>query len=239
MEQSSRPSTPTQNRLLCNLSQADRDLLQPHLEPIVLNRGDVCVAVDTPITHVYFLEGGLGSTVAHDEGHGTGEIGMQGYEGLIGVPVLLGADRSPHKIFMQVGGPAQRIRVEPLREAMAQSASLCRLLLLYAQVFLVQTGQTAHVNVNYTILQRLARWIVMSADRLGPHITLTHEYLSYMLGVRRAGVTEALHMLEGERLIKSTRGTIDVLDRPGLERMADRGYGIPEAEYERLIGPWR
>jgi CRP-like cAMP-binding protein len=239
MEQRAPSSAQSENRLLRMLSEADRDLLQPDLELVHLNQNDVCIEVGTPIEHVYFLEGGLGSTIIPDEVHGTAEIGMQGREGLIGVPVILGADRSPHKTFMQVGGPARRIRVEPLRHAMARSESLHELLLLYAQVFQIQTGETAYANLRHSVRERLARWILMSADRLGPNISLTHEFLSYMLGVRRAGVTTTLHILEGERLIKSTRGNILVLDRTGLERIADRSYGVPEAEYERLIGPWR
>jgi CRP-like cAMP-binding protein len=221
------------------LSEADWDLLQPDLDPVGLDQNDVCIEAGKPIEHVHFLEDGLGSTVIPDEIHGTAEIGMQGREGLIGVPAILGADESPHKTFMQVGGQTQRIGVEVLRRAMARSEALRDLLLRYAQVYQVQTGETAYANLRHSVQERLARWILMSADRVGPNISLTHEFLSYMLGVRRAGVTTTLHTLEGERLIKSTRGNILVLDRAGLERMAGRSYGRPEAEYERLIGPWR
>jgi CRP-like cAMP-binding protein len=227
------------NCLLQALSQADFDIIRPHLEPVLLDRNDVCIEVDAPIEYVHFLEGGLGSTVIPDEHHGTAEVGMQGREGLIGVAVLLDADRSPHKVFMQAGGPAQRIRVAPLTEAMEQSASLRKILLRYAQVFLIQTGQTAYANARFDMKERLARWILMSADRLGPQLALTHEFLAYMLGVRRAGVTQMLHVLEGEQLIKSTRKNLIVLDRGGLEDAAGACYGVPEAEYERLIGPWR
>jgi hypothetical protein len=181
----------------------------------------------------------LASSVIPDQINGTSEIGMNGYEGLVGVPVLLGADQSPHKVFMQVGGPVRRIRVAPLRQAMDRSTSLRALLLRYVQVFLMQTAETAHVNARFKLEDRLARWILMSADRLGPQIALTHDYLSYMLGVRRPGVTAALHVLEGERLITSLRGLVVVRDRGGLEAQAGRSYGVPETEYERLIGPWR
>jgi hypothetical protein len=144
------PSSPmnSQNRLLRNLSEADRDLLQPHLEPVRLNRNDVCIEPRAPITHVYFLEGGLSSTVISDEVHGIGELGVQGFEGLIGVPVLLGVDQTPYMTVMLVEGPALRMKVEPLRMAMEQSTSLHRLLLLYAEVFLVQVSQTAYANAH-------------------------------------------------------------------------------------------
>jgi CRP-like cAMP-binding protein len=174
-----------------------------------------------------------------DEVHGTSELGMQGYEGLIGVPAILGSDKSPHKVFLEVGGRTQRIAVLRLHQAMDQSRSLRDLLMRYVHVFLIQVGQTAYVNARFNVEQRLARWVLMSMDRLGGQIPLTHEYLSFMLGVRRAGVTTALHLLEGELLIKSTRGLITVLDRAGLEARARGSYGMPETEYERLIGPWR
>ena len=108
------------------------------------------------IEYVHFLEGGLGSTVVPDEYHGTAEVGMQGREGLIGVSVLLDANRSSHKVFMQTGGPSQRIRVAHLTDAMEQSRSLRKLLLRYAQVFLTQTGQTAYANARFDMKERLA-----------------------------------------------------------------------------------
>jgi CRP-like cAMP-binding protein len=167
MEPRSPASKDSPNRLLQKLSEADRTLVQPRLEPVSLTRNDVCIEPGAPITHVYFLEGGLSSTVMPDQPRGTAELGVQGYEGLIGVPAILGADQSPYKVFMQVGGPAQRIEVEPLRHAMEQSASLRRLLLLYAQVFLIQVGQTAYANGRYTIEERLARWLNSMRMRRG------------------------------------------------------------------------
>jgi CRP-like cAMP-binding protein len=230
-------SGPGENRLLQLLSGADADRLRPHLERVALAKGYVCIVHDAPIAHVYFLESGLGSSVFPDEVNGTSEIGMQGYEGLIGVPALLGADQSPHQVFMQVEGSAQRIAVDALKAAMDESPSLRCLLLLYAQVFLVQTAQTAHVNARFGLSERLARWILMAADRLGPRLGITHEYLAYMLGTRRAGVTDGLHILEGKHLIRSTRGLIVISDPDGLRDLAGQSYGVPEAEYRRLIGP--
>jgi hypothetical protein len=227
------------NLLLRALSQADGDLLWDHLEPVALNRGDVCIESQRPLTHVYFLDGGLGSTVMPDEVYGSAEIGAQGYEGLIGVPVILGAMQTPHKTFMQVGGPARRIAVAPLLRAIDASESLRKLLLRYVHVFQLQVGQTAYANARYNVEERLARWILMSADRLGSPLSLTHDFLSLMLGVRRPSVTDATHILEGERLIKASRGTIEIIDRAGLAKRSNGCYGVSEAEYERLIGPWR
>jgi CRP-like cAMP-binding protein/ActR/RegA family two-component response regulator len=235
-EQTVPSSSDRPNRLLRALSQSDRDLLQPYLEPVFLNNNDVCIEPGETITHVYFLEGGLSSTIVPDSFRGRSELGMHGFEGMIGIPAILGADQSPNKHFMQVGGPAMRIAVEPLREAMEKSATLRRLLLLYVQVYLVQVGQTAYSNARFSIEERLARWLLMSADRLGPDLLLTHQFLSFILGIRRAGITDAIHVLEGEGMIRSTRGMLKVHNRAGLEKRASDSYGVPEAEYERLIG---
>jgi hypothetical protein len=199
----------------------------------------VCIEPDVPISYVYFLDGGMGSTVMPDRHHGTAEMGAQGFEGLVGIPVILGIDQTPHKTFMQVGGPARRIAVAPLWMAMEQSSSLRLVLHCYVQVFLLQVGQTAYANARYKVEQRLARWVLMSTDRLGSPVSLTHEFLSYMLGVRRSSVTTATHILEGEGLIRATRGLIEIRDRAALETRAGGCYGLPEREYERLIGPWR
>jgi CRP-like cAMP-binding protein len=124
-----------------------------------------------------------------------------------------------------------------LRKAMAASESLRGLLLKFAQVFLVQTTQTAIANARAHIDQRLARWILMAHDRTGDNtIRLTHEFVALMLGVRRAGVTEALQSLKRKKLINTGRNQIVVHDRAGIERLAAGYYGVPETEYRRLIG---
>jgi CRP-like cAMP-binding protein len=127
--------------------------------------------------------------------------------------------------------------VDKFRQAMQASASLHGVLLKYVQAFMVQTAHTAIANARTKLDQRLARWLLMAHDRLdGDRLTLTHEFLSLMLGVRRAGVTEALQALVTEKLIRSARSEILVLDRKGLERRAGESYGVPEAELRRLLG---
>jgi len=140
---------------------------------------------------------------------------------------------------MQIGGPVLRITSEALREVMEARSTLRALLLRYAHVFMIQVATTALADARYSLEQRLARWLLMCHDRNGDNIALTHEFLSIMLGVRRSGVTESLHTLEGERMIKSPRGLITILDRPKLEARGADSYGTPEAEYERQIGPFR
>lgn len=138
---------------------------------------------------------------------------------------------------MQAAGHGQRIKTGELRKAMRASASLQHVLLKYVQAFMVQTAHTAMSNARAKLDQRLARWILMADDRLdGNKLTLTHEFLSLILGVRRAGVTEALHALESKGLIHASRGEINVRNRKGIERAAGHSYGVPEAEFRRLIG---
>jgi CRP-like cAMP-binding protein len=136
---------------------------------------------------------------------------------------------------MQAAGSALRIGVPDLREAMDASTSMRVQFLKYAQAFMIQTAHTAIANGRANVTQRLARWILMSHDRLaGNRLPLTHEFLSLMLGVRRAGVTEAVHTLVGKKLVSAQRGSITVLDRKGLEKIAGGYYGLPEAELKRL-----
>ena len=120
--------------------------------------------------------------------------------------------------------------------AVDQSPSLRKLLLRYAQVQFVQAVQTAFVNATYQSEVRLARWLLMCHDRVdGDELVMTHEFVSLMLGVQRSSATLAIQALEGYRLIKAGRGRMTVRDRKALEEIADAGYGLPEAEYARLI----
>jgi CRP-like cAMP-binding protein len=149
---------------------------------------------------------------------------------------LLGDRRSPHSTYMQAAGHGQRIGTVELHKAMQKSASLQASLLKFVHVFMVQTAHTAIANARTKLDERLARWILMAHDRLDDRsMPLTHEFLSLMLGVRRAGVTEALQDLTAQKLIQSARGSVVVLNRKGIERMAGAAYGTPEAEYRRLI----
>jgi CRP-like cAMP-binding protein len=225
------------NRLLRALSSDDLSLLQPFLEPVALHVGDALVEPNKPIGHVDFIEQGIVSVVAISQGDKRIEIATLGREGMTGLPLIHDLDRSPHLTFIQVEGSALRIGAEDLQAAMAASPSLRTLLMRYAHTVWIQTAQTALANGRYTVNERLARWILMSHDRLdGDDVPLTHEFLALMLGVRRAGVTVSLHFLEGEHMIKSTRGHIRVIDRAKLEAAAKDSYGLPEAEYERVIG---
>jgi len=224
------------NRLLLALSPEDFSHLEPRLERVPLPVGTRLVEPNTPIEHLYFLEQGIASVVATTPQGRQIEVGIIGREGLSGIPVLLGTDRTPHKCFIQTPGEGLRIRADDLR-AIAISSSLHQHLLRFVQTFMIQTAQTALSNASHVLEQRLARWLLMCHDRVdGDALFTTHEFLSLMLGVRRSGVTLALQALEGRGLISTKRGQITVLDRAKLKAVAGDSYGLPEAEYARLFG---
>ncbi len=189
------------------------------------------------IDAVYFMEAGIASIVAVQADETQVEVGLVGPEGMTGTAVVLGGDQSPHSTYIQVAGEAQWIKADELRKAMRTSNSLRALLLKYVQTFMVQTTHTAIANARAQIDRRLARWILMAQDRTGDKmLPLTHEFLALMLGVRRPGVTEALHSLKQLKLIDTGRNQIVVLNRNGIEKLAGSSYGVPEKEYRRLIG---
>ena len=168
------------------------------------------------------------------------EIGLFGRDGFAGTALVLGSDRIQQQIFMQVGGHGHRIGADAFIRLTEASASLRALLLRYTHTFLVQTACTAHANASAPVQERLARWLLMYHDRQdGDELSITHDFLSMMLGVRRTTVTLTLQLLEGARLIQARRGRVIVLDREGLEGAAGDAYGPAEAEYERLIAPLR
>ena len=233
------PQHSPRNCLLAALAPGDLALLQPHLEPFGLVLRQTLFEAGQGISHVTFVEAGIVSLLAETD-EGRFEVGMAGPEGLVGVPVLLGVETSAHTALVQAAGEGLRLPVPPLRAAMNESASLRAVLLRYVHTFLLQVSQTAYANAGFQIEARLARWVLMTQDRTGEdELLLTHEFLAMMLGVRRSGVTVALHVLEGNGLIRATRGRVAVLNRAGLETLADDAYGRAEAEYEALVRPER
>jgi CRP-like cAMP-binding protein len=233
---SARSSSPG-NLLLAAMSPADLTLLRPHLHFVAMPLLTDLERPNEPIKSVYFIEAGIASVVAVQPDDTKVEVGLIGREGMSGLALVMGSDRSPHATYIQVAGKAQRIAAKELRNAIAKSDTLRNLLLKFAHVLMVQTAQTAIANARSNIDRRLARWILMAHDRTGDNtLYLTHEFLALMLGVRRPGVTEALQKLKGRRLIDTGRSQVIMRDRRGIERMAGEAYGVPEKEYRRLIG---
>lgn len=229
----------TANTLLGALPDADLSLLMPSLSRVVMPRDQVLVEANQPIEHVYFMEGGIASIVSFTVDAAPTEVGIFGREGMSGTALLLGADRTPQRTFIQVdGATALRIDAEPFLAVLRQSETLHTMLLRYVQTLFVQTAQSVVANAHHRIEARLARWLLMCHDRIeGDEIPLTHEFMSMMIGAERSGVTVSLHVLEGAGMIRSLRGRVVVLDREKLIELAGAGYGPPEAEYRRMIGP--
>jgi CRP-like cAMP-binding protein len=229
----------TKNHILETMLINDRELLEPHLQAIELPFRFVIETANRPVTHLYFPDAGIASVVAKGPRDQIIEVGIIGRDGLTGCGVLLGSDRSPNDVNIQIAGSGTRIEAQRMREAMCQSERLRDNLLLFVQSFLQQASQTALANGRATLEVRLARWLLMAHDRIeNDRIPLTHDVLAIMLGVRRPGVTVALQKLQGSGFVTTHRNAIDIRDRAGLEKLAGGFYGVPEAEQERLTG-WR
>ena len=225
------------SNLLSTLSKADFAAIEPHLSTVTLERNFPLEEPGKPVEKVYFLKSGVGSTVAFSRGGRRIETGLFGCEGMSGLSVVLRSEFSVLESFMQVEGEGLSIASDVFRDLMDENRSLQNHFLRYMQVMTTQTAQTALSNGQAKLEERLARWLLMCHDRInGDELQLTHEFLSIMLGVRRAGVTVGTHMLEGKGLIRANRGNIIILDRDGLEAEAQESYGVPEEEYRRLIG---
>ena len=226
------PATPSRtgikNRVLSQLAPADFRLLRPHLERVDLPVPTPLETANTPIEAIYFMESGFASVVADGPGKRHVEVGIIGREGLTGLAVVLGHDRSPHETYIQLAGTGLRLSAGKLVAAMEQSAGLHRSLLRCAHAFLLQTAQTAIANRRCKNEQRLARWLLMAADRIeGRKLPLSHKFLALMLGVQRPAVTVAAQALVRKGLIKARREIITITDRRGLVTMADGTYAPP------------
>ena len=227
----------SRNMLLATLPDEDWRAIAPRLQAVELKHRQPIEAANRPVEHVYFPTRGIVSIVAKSPGGHQIEAGVVGREGMTGHPIVMSNHRSPNDAFVQVAGEAQRMSADDLRESLRESEALRRLAQRFVQVFMAQVAQTALANGRAKIEERLARWLLMAQDRLdGGSVQLTHEFIALMLGVRRPGVTDAINDLEGKGLIRSARGVVKIMDRQGLEAAAGGIYGVPEAEYKRLIG---
>jgi CRP-like cAMP-binding protein len=213
-----------QNLVLSRLSSADFRLLEPYLEPADLPLRKVLERRGKPIKAIYFPETGFASVVANGDSRPI-EVGLIGREGMTGIPVVLGSDRNENEVFMQAPGKGHCMKASDLRKAIDHSTTLHRSLLHYTHAFLNQATRTAVANGRAKIEERLARWLLMAADRLDDgELPLTHEFLAMMLSVRRPGVTVAIQALEREGVIARKRGRIVIMDRKALEKLSNGAY---------------
>lgn len=229
--------TDMRNHLLRVMSVEDFAHLAPNLNFGSTHLGEYLIVANQEIEKCFFPEVGFASVVANQTGKEL-EVGLIGNEGLVGaVPVVLDDDRTPHSTYVQGAGSMYSVATPVLLDAIERSPRLRRLLLRYVQTHLVQVSQTAFAQATLGLEGRMARWLLMCHDRSeGDEILLTHEFLSVMLGVQRAGVTLTLQNLEGSGSIKCRRKRIQVLDRDRLVELTGGIYGVPEREYQRLIG---
>jgi CRP-like cAMP-binding protein len=227
--------TQVKNRLLRLLPEEAFKLLAPHLETVDLPLRHSLVRPREPIDHVCFIENGLASMVAESTEGKSIEVRHIGFEGVAGYSVFLDVDRTPNSTFMQVAGRGIQIATAHFLPVLENRAAR-QLLLRYIHTCELQLAHSVLAAAQYNVHQRLARWLLMCDDRIeGDNLPLTHEFLSVMLGIRRSGVTDELHVLEGLHAIKATRGNVQILDRDILIEIAGGCYGVPEEEYQRLI----
>ena len=225
------------NQILKALTSAEYERLAVHLEPVTLSLGEVLYRPEQTITHVYFPNRGTVSLLSTFEDGGSVEVGMVGNEGMFGVSVFLGSISTPLEAIVQLPGDGLRMRADVLRQEFKQGGQLQDLLLRYTQAFITQIAQTAACNRAHPTEGRLVRWLLMCQDRAqSGELHLTHEFIANMLGIRRAGVTEAAGQLQTKGLIKYHRGHINILDRQSLEAASCECYQIVKKEFTRLVG---
>src|SRR5216684_4612957 len=227
------PDDRTSNRLLIHLPQEDQERLRRFLEPVELEYKHELYNSDERIEYVHFIESGVGSLVCTLADGRSAEVGTVGNEGLVGLPVLLGDDRAPSSMYVQVPGRGLRMRARIFREQLEQSEPMRAAMLRYTHVFFNHIALTAACAHFHSLEQRCCRWLLMTHDRMpSDTFLLTHEFLAMMLGVRRAGVSVAAGALQRAGLIRYHRGRITILDRKGLEERACECYAVTKVEFD-------
>ena len=213
------------NHLIELLPRTDRARLLAVCEPTQLVLSEVLCEPGRPTRHVYFPTGGFISLVTLLEGHPGLEVGMVGREGMVGAQLALGVVASPLRSLVQGSGTALRVGTKAFRAELARSTALRRIIDRYLYVLMAQLATSAACLRFHLIGPRLARWLLMTHDRAETDtFHVTQEFLAYMLGVRRVGVTAAAAALQRSSLIEYTRGALTVLDRAGLEHVACSCY---------------
>ena len=227
---------PPENHLLAVLSDADWARLEPHLALIDMPLGQVVYESGDRLDHVYFPTSSIVSLLYVMEDGASAEIAIVGNEGLVGIALFMGGETTPSRAIVQSAGRAYRLPAAILKEEFRRGGALQRLLLRYTQALITQMAQTAVCNRHHSIDQQLCRWLLLSIDRLASNeLEMTQDLIANMLGVRRAGVTEAALKLQDAGLIRYSHGHIELLNREGLEQRVCECYGVVKREFDRLL----
>lgn len=227
---------PATNHLLAALPKHDYQHLLSRLETVTLSFGEVLYRPAENIQYVYFPIDSLVSLLTQVEGHQALEVGMVGHEGMLGIPLALGVSSSPVHALVQGSGMAMRMTTENFRDNFHHCLPLQRGVYRYIHELMVQITQAAACNRFHRVESRLARWLLMTRDRLlSNQFHLTQSLLSDMLGVRRVGITQAAGILRQRKLISYTRGEICILDSNGLESAACTCYQIVKNIHETAL----
>ncbi len=188
------------------------------------------------LQHVYFPTTSIVSLIYVLEDGASAEIAVVGNEGILGISLFMGGETTPSMAVVQSAGFGYRVKSQLLKDEFNRNGPVLHLLLRYTQALITQMTQTAVCNRHHSVEQQLCRWLLLSLDRLSSNkLSMTQELIANMLGVRREGVTEAAGKLQRAGLIHYTRGSIEVLDRPGLERAVCECYGVVKKEVDRLL----
>lgn len=227
------PKLAFRNRVLAALPKAELSRLQPHLSRITLKQG--LTLLDGAAPYGYFVESGIASVVVSTENGNTVEVGIVGMDGVVGIPILLGTERTPGRTFVQIAGYGFRIPADILKTQFERDGELRRHISRYLQGFLVQTAQTAACNRLHNIEERLARWLLACRDRMeSDELRLTQDFLGQMLGAPRTTVTLAAGLLHRAGLIDHVRGVVTIRNRAKLESTACECYRIVRDEFRSL-----
>ncbi len=228
----------TENRLLAALPREVYDKLAPNLKRVSLEQGKILHHPGQSIEDLYFpIDCLLSITITMRDGS-TAEAGMVGNREVIGVNAFMGGrETTQTEYIVQIAGSAIKADARPLLEEFDRNKDLRDVLLRYTQALIAQISQTTGCNSLHVLDQRLARWLLEAQDRVdSDDLKLTHEFISHMLGVRRAGVTQAAQKLQESGLIRYQRGNVKILDQRGLERMSCECFSVLREEYDRLLG---
>ncbi len=237
MSDVTRAHSPRHNRLLAALPDADYDRLAPHLESVDLPATHVLLEPGAPIPYVYFLTEAVASFVMPLPDEAPIEVATVGSEGMIGLPLFLGAVTSPLSCFVQAPGAGFRLRADVFAAQVAASRPLHDLLQRSAQALMVQVAQSMACNQAHSIEQRCCRWLLMTRDRVrSDTFLLTQEFLGRMLCVQRPRASAVASALQKAGLIRYSRGRITIVDGPGLEAASCACYRIIAREQDRLLG---